>query len=211
MRTRVLIGEYEDQKGAPHPVTVLHCGLPPFLGPGRLRIPAGVNGFLFAAERGARVKLLGTAALEEFVVPARGELLLPPQPAAYDLSVDVEIETSGDAAAAGKADEELDLLVCFGAPVGKKFYKLLGYGGALVADSEEKVRRKMREYEADPRNFGIAEGRRGADMSQYGLQVGYKSPMDGRGENQREDPKASPPEARFYVLERGPYPGQGKL
>merc|ERR1712060_64240 len=115
----------------------------------------------------------------------------------------------GCTADAANADEAMELLVCFGPPIGKPFYKLLGYGGALVASSEEKVRSLMRNYEQDPKNFGIAPGKSAADTSKYGLQVGYKNPLDGKGECQLEDPSAPAPAARWYDLSKGPYQPEG--
>merc|ERR1712224_966669 len=109
-----------------------------------------------------------------------------------------------------KADDALELLVGFGTPSGKPFYKLLGYGGALVASSEEKVRAMMLQYEKDPKNFGTSTVGLAADTSRYGLQIGYKDPLDNKGECQRTDSNAAAPEARFYLLENGPYQPKGK-
>eukprot|EP00927_Polykrikos_kofoidii_P079420 TRINITY_DN76202_c0_g1_i1.p1 TRINITY_DN76202_c0_g1~~TRINITY_DN76202_c0_g1_i1.p1 ORF type:complete len:389 (+),score=57.93 TRINITY_DN76202_c0_g1_i1:69-1235(+) len=205
MKLRVLIGEYGGAQGVNMPLTVLHCGLLPFCGPGRLCIPAGVNGFLFAMERGARV----SGAAGTHVVPAEQELLLPAQDEAYELTVEVDVSGEGPPGEA-QADTPLELLVGFGVPVGKPWYKLLGYGGAMVAATEANVRELMVAYERDPRRFGAsAEGEK-VDMTRYGLQEGYKSPMDGRGECQRIDAEAPAPSARFFLVENGPYQPKGK-
>jgi len=207
MKIRVLVGEYAGLQGVPMPVSILHCGVLPFTGSGTVTIPAGTSGFLCAISRPAMVKI--GAAEEGLVVPAAQELLLPAKSESYDLNIDVALDdviSPEDA----KADEALQVLVCFGPPTGKPFYKLLGYGGGLVASSEEKVRERMLEYERDPKNFGIPSGGEPADTARYGLQVGYKNPFDDRGECQRNDPAAAAPEARWHRAEDGPYQPKGK-
>jgi len=204
MKLRLLVGRYGDARGVDLAPTVMHCALLPFSGPGRLQIPAGVNGFIFVMLRGAMV--------DGIAVPADHEVLLPPRSESYELTIDVNISAAAEGGQPedAQADEALELLVCYGNPIGKPWCKLLGYGGALVASSEEKVRELMREYESNPRNFGVPTSKVPADGSRFGLQEGYKDPLDGRGENQRADPTAAPPVARWYVLDEGPYQPKGK-
>lgn len=174
-----------------------------------MHIPAGKQVFVFCMQRGASVKLPGGVVS----VPAHHELILAPEPEGYALEVDVDLGAveAAESPSDAKADQPLEMLVGFGTPSGKKIHKLLGYGGALVASSEEKVRALMSEYEKDPRHFGADAGSAPLpDTSKYGLQGGYKDPLDGRGECQRMDPAAPAPEARWFEVERGPYQPKGK-
>lgn len=52
------------------------------------------------------------------------------------------------------ADELLDFVMVSGKPHNKPFYKLLGHGGALIADKGDKVRNWMKNFEVDKENFG---------------------------------------------------------
>lgn len=52
-------------------------------------------------------------------------------------------------------NKALNLMIALGKPHGKEFYKLLGHGGAIVADSKSSAHASMREYESDPDNYGI--------------------------------------------------------
>lgn len=211
MKVRVLLGSYGGVCGVDLPITVLHCSLLPFTGHGTLRIPRNTCGFVFALERQVRVHVgdLGFGINQVHIVPPRHEMVFAAQSEDCELKVELELAQGGVPEDA-RADDALELVVGFGPPVGKPFYKLLGYGGALMASSEEKVRSLMVQYERDPKNFGVPRGASAAEMPQYGLQVGYKSPLDGKGECQRDDPTASAPEARFYLLENGPYAPKGK-
>ena len=51
-------------------------------------------------------------------------------------------------------DTPLEFILATGKPHHKTFVKLLGHGGAIVADSEAHARAAMRQYEADPEHFG---------------------------------------------------------
>jgi len=205
MRVRVLLGLYDGKCGVDLPVTVLHCSLLPFTGEGILRIPKRSQGFIFAVERQVRV-VIGE---ETHIIPAKQELVVSTS-LEEDCEVKIEVDIAqGASPHEARADDALEILVGFGPPICKPFYKLLGYGGALIASSEEKVRTLMAEYERDPKNFGIPPGSSAADTSRYGLQEGYKGPMDGKGECQRGDLAAPAPQARFYVKERGPYQPKG--
>lgn len=48
----------------------------------------------------------------------------------------------------------LEFILATGKPHHKPFVKLLGHGGALVADTESHARDAMKMYEASPENFG---------------------------------------------------------
>lgn len=48
----------------------------------------------------------------------------------------------------------LEFILATGKPHHKPFVKLLGHGGALVADTEKHARDFMHQYEMDPDNFG---------------------------------------------------------
>lgn len=52
-------------------------------------------------------------------------------------------------------DTPLVFLVATGQPHQKSFYKLLGYGGALVANTESHARSWMQDYENNPDRFGL--------------------------------------------------------
>lgn len=215
MRMRLLLGNYGGQASyegtSQVGVTVLHCALLPFVGPGQMTIPAGTNAFVFCMARGARVTLTSLTegvGHSDIILPPRQELLLPPSSDGYEVSVEVDVGEKSEEAC---ADDALELLVGYGVPAGKPFCKLLGYGGALVADTEAKVRALMCQYEKDPKHFGIPAGERHTEdgMADYGFQVGYKDPMDGRGECQKKEPSAVAPEARWYPLASGPYQPKG--
>lgn len=49
----------------------------------------------------------------------------------------------------------LEFIIATGKAHNKGFYKLLGHGGAIVADTEENARQAMLEYEADPESYGL--------------------------------------------------------
>lgn len=48
----------------------------------------------------------------------------------------------------------LEFILATGKPHHKPFVKLLGHGGAIVADTEKNARDFMRQYERDPEHFG---------------------------------------------------------
>ncbi|CAE8582646.1 unnamed protein product [Polarella glacialis] len=206
MRLRLLLGRYADQCGVDVPPTVLHGALLPLTGQGLLQIPAGSQGFLFVMGRSAHVTVLGGG----YDVGVHEELLLPVRDKGYDILIEVKITEGDHSPESVRADDALEVLLGFGPPSGKPFYKLLGYGGALVASSEEKVRALMKEYEQDPRKFGVKADAEAADSSIFGLQGGYKDPLDGKGECQRVNPEEPAPKARFFEVEKGPYEPKGK-
>lgn len=201
LRVRVLLGRYGDCCGVDVPPTVLHGAILPLEGPGVVQVPAGAQGFLVAMCRSAKVTIAGTS----HVVASRDELLLPVHTSGYEMIVEPAVEDEDM-----KPEEPLEVLIGFGQPIGKPFFKLLGYGGAVVAASEEEARAFMLQYEERPRHFGVPEGAEPADSTHFGLQQGYKDPMDGRGECQRLNAEVAAPEARFYELERGPFQPKGK-
>ncbi|MDF1761234.1 MAG: pirin family protein [Coxiellaceae bacterium] len=51
-------------------------------------------------------------------------------------------------------DSELVFMLALGKPHNKEFKKLLGHGGAIVADTEKNARETMSAFEADKDNFG---------------------------------------------------------
>ena len=57
-----------------------------------------------------------------------------------------------------KGDAALEFLLIFGRPHGRPFFKVLGYGGALMDATEARVRAAMAAYERDPQGFGRAKG-----------------------------------------------------
>ena len=79
-----------------------------------------------------------------------------------------------------KGDAALEFLLIFGRPHGRPFFKVLGYGGALMDATEARVRAAMAAYERDPPGFGRAEG--GAPpaslAARYGFCEGYKDRGD---------------------------------
>ncbi|MDF1654877.1 MAG: pirin family protein [Coxiellaceae bacterium] len=52
------------------------------------------------------------------------------------------------------SDSSLDFMLAVGKPHEKGFAKLLGHGGAIVADNEARARDAMRHYESNPDDFG---------------------------------------------------------
>jgi redox-sensitive bicupin YhaK (pirin superfamily) len=48
----------------------------------------------------------------------------------------------------------LEFILAMGKPHNKPFAKLLGHGGAIIADTENHAREYMHNYELDPDNFG---------------------------------------------------------
>ena len=48
----------------------------------------------------------------------------------------------------------LEIILATGKPHHKPFVKLLGHGGALVADTESHARAAIKIYEASPERFG---------------------------------------------------------
>jgi hypothetical protein len=49
----------------------------------------------------------------------------------------------------------LEFVLAAGKPHHKAFVKLLGHGGAIVADKETHARTWMQQYEKDPEHFGL--------------------------------------------------------
>lgn len=49
----------------------------------------------------------------------------------------------------------LEFVLATGKPHHKPFFKLLGHGGAIVADTALRARSWMKAYEADPEHFGV--------------------------------------------------------
>jgi len=73
----------------------------------------------------------------------------------YNASKDISKEKHSEEESFKEKDQgDLQLMVFMGIPHKKQFYKLLGYGGALVHKSEELVRALMVEYEKNPKEFG---------------------------------------------------------
>jgi quercetin 2,3-dioxygenase len=53
------------------------------------------------------------------------------------------------------SNDDLEFVIVRGKPHNRSFYKLLGHGGALVADSKEDLRAAMTKFESESNNFGI--------------------------------------------------------
>ena len=51
-------------------------------------------------------------------------------------------------------DKPLEFVLATGQPHHQSFVKLLGHGGAIVADTEEYARSLMAQYEKNPDDFG---------------------------------------------------------
>lgn len=49
---------------------------------------------------------------------------------------------------------ELNFVLAIGKPHNKDFFKLLGHGGAIVADTVDNARESMLRFEQDPENYG---------------------------------------------------------
>ena len=64
-------------------------------------------------------------------------------------------ETSSSIQVTNTSPDSLEFVLASGKPHQKPFIKLLGHGGAIVADTESRARSWMKEYEADPEHFGL--------------------------------------------------------
>lgn len=146
---RVLAGSYRgaaDPLAATvtHPVLLLHVQLPPGGRCSLADLPVDFNGFAWLLEGSAEVG--GGPGAESGAVRLaepgeHGLALLPP---------------GGDVLALTNArvDAPAQLLVAFGRPHRRPYFKYVGYGGGFIHRSVGEVEAAMAEYESDPTNYG---------------------------------------------------------
>lgn len=64
-----------------------------------------------------------------------------------ELSDEIQLENTGN--------QSLEFIFATGQPHQQPFVKLLGHGGAMIADTEANARKWMQVYEEDPEHFGL--------------------------------------------------------
>ncbi|MDF1795116.1 MAG: pirin family protein [Coxiellaceae bacterium] len=74
--------------------------------------------------------------------------------AAYQNLLIFDTKESTSLTVSNAMDSDLVFMLALGKPHNKDFSKLLGHGGAVVADTEESAREAMTAFEADEDNFG---------------------------------------------------------
>lgn len=89
-----------------------------------------------------------------YVLSGSGEFGSDQTPGNHQTLLEFDTKHSTKLAINNTSNKKLTFMLGLGKPHGKAFYKLLGNGGAVVADSEENAREAMQTYEWDKENFG---------------------------------------------------------
>eukprot|EP00548_Thalassiothrix_antarctica_P014625 CAMPEP_0194173650 /NCGR_PEP_ID=MMETSP0154-20130528/7930_1 /TAXON_ID=1049557 /ORGANISM="Thalassiothrix antarctica, Strain L6-D1" /LENGTH=387 /DNA_ID=CAMNT_0038886773 /DNA_START=100 /DNA_END=1260 /DNA_ORIENTATION=+ len=169
VRVRILVGAYLGVKGAIQieswsSTTILHAIIPQGKH-GSIAIPEQYNAHLFV-ESGSASFVGRNDDEDEYKVDmshSQFKILLSqphtttdsstinkktcPRLQVYNIGKEKKSEDDVD-------QGDLEVMIFMGIPHNKPFYKLLGYGGALMHKNEELVRALMLEYEKNPKDFG---------------------------------------------------------
>lgn len=89
-----------------------------------------------------------------YVLKGAGQFGSDQTTATYQDLVEFDTKDGVSLEISNSADSNLEFMLAIGKPHGKSFAKLLGNGGAIVADSEEHARSSMSDFEADADAFG---------------------------------------------------------
>ena len=135
------------------PMLILHCRIDPE-GDSVISLPPEMNGLIFVTGKRSVISIGGG---DDDASKSASEVVLSEE----NVSTQMALLPPGgcDLRVKNLKKEHADFMLFLGRPVRKPYCKYVGYGGAMVHASPELCEAAMAEYERDPMNFGLCDGK----------------------------------------------------